>query len=132
MWYVWHSIFLFLLMHLLPLTAGGQSEPPTSGKVILHTSCGDVDVELWAKEAPRAVRNFLQLAMEQARTHTILLPPLAPPSRVFYLRWGAHTAVAQYYDGTVFHRVIRNFMVQGGDPTGESCGAACVVTRTCV
>ena len=39
-------------------------EPPTNGKVLLHTSMGDVDVELWSKEAPLACRNFVQLCME--------------------------------------------------------------------
>jgi len=39
-------------------------EPPTNGKVLLHTSMGDIDVELWSKEAPLACRNFVQLCME--------------------------------------------------------------------
>jgi Cyclophilin type peptidyl-prolyl cis-trans isomerase/CLD len=41
-----------------------HTEPPTSGKVLLHTTYGDIDVELWSKETPKACRNFLQLAME--------------------------------------------------------------------
>ncbi|KAG5179623.1 cyclophilin-type peptidyl-prolyl cis-trans isomerase [Tribonema minus] len=69
-----------------------HTEPPTSGKVLLRTTYGDIDVELWPKEAPRACRNFLQLAMEG------------------------------YYDNTVFHRIISKFMVQGGDPTGTGKG----------
>lgn len=44
------------------------TEPPTLGKVLLHTSFGDVDVELWSKECPKACRNFVQLAMEGVRT----------------------------------------------------------------
>ncbi|XP_011675286.2 spliceosome-associated protein CWC27 homolog [Strongylocentrotus purpuratus] len=67
-------------------------EPPTNGKVLLKTSCGDLDIELWTKEAPKACRNFIQLCMEG------------------------------YYDGTIFHRIIRNFMAQGGDPTGTGEG----------
>ncbi|KAJ8613244.1 hypothetical protein CTAYLR_004543 [Chrysophaeum taylorii] len=69
-----------------------HTEPPTLGKVIFHTSYGPIDVELWSKEAPRACRNFVQLALEG------------------------------YYDRTVFHRVIPGFMVQGGDPTGTGEG----------
>eukprot|EP00752_Nemacystus_decipiens_P004159 g3805.t1 len=69
-----------------------HTEPATRGKVLLHTSFGDIDIELWAKECPKACRNFVQLAMEG------------------------------YYDNTVFHRVIRKFMVQGGDPTGTGKG----------
>ena len=68
------------------------TEPPTSGKVLLRTSVGDVDIELWPREAPKACRNFVQLCMEG------------------------------YYDGTIFHRVIKDFMVQGGDPTGTGRG----------
>ncbi|KAI3433422.1 hypothetical protein D9Q98_003237 [Chlorella vulgaris] len=67
-------------------------EPPTQGKVILRTTLGDLDIELWAKEAPKAVRNFVQLCTEG------------------------------YYDGTIFHRVIKDFMFQGGDPTGTGNG----------
>lgn len=67
-------------------------EPPTNGKVLLVTSCGDIDIELWSKEAPKACRNFVQLCMEG------------------------------YYDGTLFHRVVKDFIVQGGDPTGTGEG----------
>lgn len=70
------------------------NEPPTSGKVLLHTSVGDIDIELWAKEAPLACRNFIQLSLEG------------------------------YYDGTLFHRVIKDFMAQGGDPTNSGKGGA--------
>ncbi|CAH1999798.1 unnamed protein product [Acanthoscelides obtectus] len=67
-------------------------EPPTSGKVLLKTSVGDIDIELWAKEAPKACRNFIQLCLEG------------------------------YYNNTIFHRVLKGFIVQGGDPTGDGTG----------
>ncbi|GLI71539.1 hypothetical protein VaNZ11_016771 [Volvox africanus] len=67
-------------------------EPPTKGKVILHTSLGDLEIELWPKEAPKACRNFVQLCAEG------------------------------YYDNTIFHRVIKDYIVQGGDPTGTGTG----------
>ena len=67
-------------------------EPPTSGKVILSTNHGDLEIELWTKETPRTCRNFIQLCLEG------------------------------FYDNTVFHRIIRSFMVQGGDPTGTGQG----------
>ena len=60
--------------------------------MLLVTSVGDIDIELWSKEAPKACRNFIQLCMEG------------------------------YYNGTIFHRVIRDFIVQGGDPTGTGEG----------
>ena len=68
------------------------SEPPTKGKVILTTTYGPLDIELWPKEAPKAVRNFVQLCLEG------------------------------YYDKTIFHRIIKGFLVQGGDPTGTGTG----------
>ncbi|KAG7381725.1 Peptidyl-prolyl isomerase cwc27 [Phytophthora pseudosyringae] len=68
------------------------TEPNTEGKVLLHTSFGDLDVELWPQQAPKACRNFVQLCLEG------------------------------YYDQTIFHRIITGFMVQGGDPTGTGKG----------
>ncbi|KAK7261017.1 hypothetical protein RIF29_27320 [Crotalaria pallida] len=67
-------------------------EPPTKGKVVLNTTRGPLDIELWPKEAPKAVRNFVQLCLEG------------------------------YYDNTIFHRIIKDFLVQGGDPTGTGTG----------
>ncbi|NWS49651.1 CWC27 protein, partial [Probosciger aterrimus] len=67
-------------------------EPPTNGKVLLRTTAGDIDIELWSKEAPKACRNFIQLCMEE------------------------------YYSNTIFHRVVPGFIVQGGDPTGTGSG----------
>ncbi|MDP8981636.1 MAG: peptidylprolyl isomerase [Acidobacteriota bacterium] len=58
----------------------------------LDTSRGAIVCDLFAKDAPKTVSNFVFLAREG------------------------------FYDGTVFHRVIANFMVQGGDPTGTGRG----------
>lgn len=58
----------------------------------LNTSRGDIACDLFVKEAPKTVNNFVFLAREK------------------------------FYDGTVFHRVIADFMVQGGDPTGTGRG----------
>ena len=43
------------------------TEPDTEGKVLMRTSFGDIDIEFWPKQAPKAVRNFIQLAMEHVR-----------------------------------------------------------------
>ncbi|CAO3567706.1 unnamed protein product [Mortierella alpina] len=67
-------------------------EPHTNGKVILHTSYGDISIELWTKEAPKACRNFVQLCMEG------------------------------YYNDTIFHRIVAGFIIQGGDPEGTGLG----------
>ncbi|KAJ0057475.1 hypothetical protein NL108_009193, partial [Boleophthalmus pectinirostris] len=64
--------------------------------VLLKTTAGDIDIELWSKEAPKACRNFVQLCMEG------------------------------YYNGTVFHRVVPDFIIQGGDPTGTGEGGESV------
>uniref|UniRef100_A0A8C8S4A6 Spliceosome-associated protein CWC27 homolog n=1 Tax=Pelusios castaneus TaxID=367368 RepID=A0A8C8S4A6_9SAUR len=66
--------------------------PTGPGDVLLKTTAGDIDIELWSKEAPKACRNFIQLCMEG------------------------------YYDNTIFHRVVPDFIVQGGDPTGTGSG----------
>ncbi|KAK5822540.1 peptidyl-prolyl isomerase cwc27 [Linnemannia elongata] len=71
-------------------------EPHTNGKVILHTTYGDISIELWPKEAPKACRNFVQLCMEG------------------------------YYNDTIFHRIVANFIVQGGDPEGTGMGGESV------
>jgi cyclophilin family peptidyl-prolyl cis-trans isomerase len=60
--------------------------------VVLHTNHGAIDLELFAEDAPTTVGNFLKLASER------------------------------FYDGVIFHRVIPDFMIQGGDPTGTGTG----------
>ncbi|KAL9939022.1 hypothetical protein V8E36_001835 [Tilletia maclaganii] len=67
-------------------------EPPTSGKIRLVTSKGEVDIELWANEAPKACRNIIGLALEG------------------------------YYDDSPFHRIVPGFIIQTGDPTGTGMG----------
>lgn len=59
---------------------------------MLKTTVGDIDVELWAKETPKACRNFIQLCLEG------------------------------YYENTIFHRVVKDFIAQGGDPNGDGTG----------
>ncbi|KAK9366728.1 cyclophilin-like domain-containing protein [Lipomyces kononenkoae] len=73
-------------------------EPPTTAKVVLHTTKGPIEIELWAKETPKASRNFLQLCLDG------------------------------YYDGTIFHRVIPDFLIQGGDPTATGHGGQSIYT----
>jgi peptidyl-prolyl cis-trans isomerase A (cyclophilin A) len=73
----------------------------------LHTTLGEIEVRLLPNHAPKTVRNFVELA-EGTREWT-------DP------RTG-DTKQAKLYDGTVFHRVIPNFMIQGGDPLGSGRG----------
>ena len=58
----------------------------------LHTNHGAIEVELFDDDAPKTVQNFTKLAGEG------------------------------FYDGVIFHRVIPDFMIQGGDPTGTGTG----------
>jgi peptidyl-prolyl cis-trans isomerase B (cyclophilin B) len=67
-------------------------DPNKKYSATLDTSKGKIVCELFAKDAPKTVNNFVFLAREG------------------------------FYDGTVFHRVIANFMVQGGDPTATGTG----------
>jgi peptidyl-prolyl cis-trans isomerase A (cyclophilin A) len=73
----------------------------------LQTSLGDIQVRLFSKDAPRTVENFVALASGE-KTWT-------DP------KTGQKTQ-RPLYDGTIFHRVIPNFMIQGGDPLGEGTG----------
>lgn len=73
----------------------------------LHTNHGDITLNLFPDHAPKTVRNFVGLAEGgQEWTH--------PESGV--------TSNDKLYDGTVFHRVIQGFMIQGGDPQGDGRG----------
>lgn len=67
-------------------------EPQPTGSVIIYTTLGEIQVELFAKQTPLTCRNFLQLSLDG------------------------------YYDGTIFHRLVPNFILQGGDPTGTGNG----------
>jgi peptidyl-prolyl cis-trans isomerase A (cyclophilin A) len=73
----------------------------------LRTSQGEIVLRLFPDHAPKTVRNFVELA-EGGRQWT-------DP------RTGQVTT-DKLYDGTVFHRVIPNFMIQGGDPLGSGRG----------
>ena len=73
----------------------------------LHTSAGDVRLELFPDQAPKTVRNFVELAQGD-REWT---DPSTGAKRQDSL-----------YAGTIFHRVIPGFMVQGGDPLGTGTG----------
>ena len=59
---------------------------------MLKTSIGDIDIELWTKEAPKACRNFIKLCYDG------------------------------YYNNTIFHRIVKGFIAQGGDPLGTGEG----------
>ena len=69
-----------------------QIDPKKNYAASIETSKGTIEIELFAQYAPKTVNNFVFLAREG------------------------------YYDGVSFHRVINDFMIQGGDPTGTGRG----------
>ena len=73
---------------------GFQTEKPAKGEeiAVMHTNMGDISIRFFPEAAPKAVENF--------KTH----------------------AKNGYYDGLTFHRVIADFMIQGGDPNGTGTG----------
>jgi peptidyl-prolyl cis-trans isomerase A (cyclophilin A) len=75
--------------------------------VTLTTSLGDVRVQLFPNHAPKTVANFVELA---EGTREWVHPKTGQSSKT------------PLYDGTIFHRVISGFMIQGGDPLGTGTG----------
>lgn len=76
------------------MSLADQLDKPEKGEeiAILHTSMGDISVRFFCEAAPKAVYNFKKLALDG------------------------------YYDGLSFHRIISDFMIQGGDPNGDGSG----------
>ncbi|MGA2668949.1 MAG: peptidylprolyl isomerase [Ignavibacteria bacterium] len=68
--------------------------------VLIRTNLGDIKIELFPDEAPFTVQNFLKLAEKK------------------------------HYDGIIFHRVVPNFVIQAGDPTGTGFGGPDYSIRT--
>lgn len=86
---------ILLIACLTQITGNGQDQKkeekrttpmPTQEAAVLKTSAGEMVIEFWPDAAPKTVENFKKLAQEG------------------------------FYDGTAFHRIIKGFMIQGGDP----------------
>jgi peptidyl-prolyl cis-trans isomerase B (cyclophilin B) len=71
-----------------------QTQAPQQGDLVavMHTNMGDIKIKLFPEEVPATVQNFVELAKKG------------------------------YYNGIIFHRVIKDFMIQGGDPRGNGTG----------
>lgn len=76
-------------------------------QAVLHTNHGDITLDLFDDFAPKTVANFVELANG---------------TREYLDMTTGKRATGRFYDGTVFHRVIDGFMIQGGDPTGTGRG----------
>lgn len=72
--------------------AYSQNNPEADMIVVLETNQGNIEIKLFPNVAPKTVENFVGLVKKG------------------------------YYDGLIFHRVIKSFMIQGGDPTGSGRG----------
>jgi peptidyl-prolyl cis-trans isomerase B (cyclophilin B) len=70
----------------------GGGRKAMSTTAVMHTNQGDITLELFDEDAPKTVENFKKLAGDN------------------------------FYNGVIFHRVIKDFMIQGGDPTGTGRG----------
>lgn len=97
-----------LLMLTGFLVAGELKGLPTGTYAVLQTSMGEIVCQLFAEEAPITVENFIGLATGKQDW-------IDPTT-------GKKVSGKSLYKGTIFHRVIPNFMIQGGDPTGTGRG----------
>jgi peptidylprolyl isomerase len=86
------SFFLFCLCIFNFSGESAQFEMPIDPIAVIQTNQGDIEVRLFPAIAPKAVENFIRLAE------------------------------SGYYNNTTFHRIIKGFMIQGGDPTGTGSG----------
>jgi len=93
---------LFTKNQSTPTPAASTTPSPTESKeqkqmiTTISTTMGDIKLELYPKDAPKTVENWQKLAEKG------------------------------YYNGVIFHRVIKDFMIQGGDPTGTGRGGASI------
>ncbi|HAH19827.1 MAG TPA: peptidylprolyl isomerase [Candidatus Omnitrophica bacterium] len=81
-----------VMFFLLTFILGGQIMAQAQQKVVLETNQGNIVIKLFPDVAPKTVENFTGLVKKG------------------------------YYNGIIFHRVIKSFMIQGGDPTGTGMG----------
>lgn len=89
------AIFSVIILSILLAGAFVLTAEPAAAKdpvMVLETNQGNIEIQLMPKVAPKACENFIKLAQKG------------------------------YYNGTTFHRVIKSFMIQGGDPKGDGTG----------
>jgi peptidylprolyl isomerase len=86
------KIFLIVSVTLLFMSTSTGAQSMLDSHIVLETNQGNIEIKLMPLAAPRACENFFGLVKKG------------------------------YYNGIIFHRVIKNFMIQGGDPTGTGTG----------
>jgi len=82
------KLVLFLMTWIFAFCCSERSFAVEEKTIVLETNQGSIEIRLMTDVAPKACENFIKLAQKG------------------------------YYNGIIFHRVIKNFMIQGGDPTG--------------
>jgi peptidyl-prolyl cis-trans isomerase A (cyclophilin A) len=109
---MFRRVLLLTLSGVLAISVGSALSGQAKEKMLkpgtyahFETSEGNFTVRLFEKEAPKTVANFVGLAEGTIDTIT-----------------GKPGKSKPYYDGLIFHRIIPNFMIQGGDPTGTGSG----------
>ena len=90
------NTLLFLIIFNTSNANPNEEKMDKNPIAVIETNQGSIEVELLPKIAPKAVENFIKHAEDG------------------------------YYDGVIFHRVIKDFMIQGGDPTGTGTGGASI------
>jgi cyclophilin family peptidyl-prolyl cis-trans isomerase len=89
------TIMVFAMMIVMSVVADAQDKKPAvKGKeiAVIETSMGTIEAELYREDAPKTVENFVRLAEKK------------------------------YFNGIIFHRISKGFVIQGGDPTGTGTG----------
>jgi len=90
------SLFILLLAGIFVSGITGEVKAMEKDTVVLETNQGNIEIKLMPEIAPKACENFIGLVEKG------------------------------YYNGIIFHRVIANFMIQGGDPTGTGRGGSSI------
>lgn len=90
------SLFIACLFATVPAKCDEPSSKAANPVIILETTSGSMEIVLYPDIAPKACENFIKLAQKG------------------------------FYNGVIFHRIIKNFMIQGGDPTGTGRGGASI------
>ena len=105
--FFWMLTFTMVLMVVAPDGSAEEKKLPPGLYAVMETNQGNITLQLFDKEAPKTVENFIGLAegtkeWVDPKTRQKVKKPL--------------------YDGVIFHRVIPGFMIQGGDPMGNGMG----------
>ncbi|MBC2607559.1 peptidylprolyl isomerase [Pelagicoccus albus] len=100
------NLYLIISAGLLLAALSGCAKKETQYHATIRTNMGEIVVRLFETDAPKTVKNFMDLA-----------------DGTRFLKDGESVAQAKpFYDGLIFHRVIPDFMIQGGDPLGTGMG----------